>query len=226
MRSERVQNDLGATAGLRFRNGQPTTSVTERVSGGGEPHPESPGEGSAVTLTRRKSHIGRDRSPAGTKGLEEVASTAQSETILGWYRRLIANKFNGSRFRKRVGRPRVAEEIERLVVRMANENPRWGYDRIVGALANLGHPLSDQTVGNILRRHGLSPAPKRKQTVSWKDSIRSHRDVLVGMGFFTAEVLTLKGLLTYYVLFFIHLETRRVSLVGFTPYPDHDWLEQ
>ena len=226
MRSERVQNDLGATAGLRFRNGQPTTSVTERVSGGGEPHPESPGEGSAVTLTRRKSHIGRDRSPAGTKGLEEVASTAQSETILGWYRRLIANKFNGSGFRKRVGRPRVAEEIERLVVRMANENPRWGYDRIVGALANLGHPLSDKTVGNILRRHGLSPAPKRKQTVSWKDSIRSHRDVLVGMGFFTAEVLTLKGLLTYYVLFFIHLETRRVSLVGFTPYPDHDWLEQ
>src|SRR5215469_15105874 len=68
MRSERVQNDLGATAGLRYRNGRPRTSVTERVSGGGEPHPESPGEGSAVTLTRRKSHIGGDRSPAGTKG--------------------------------------------------------------------------------------------------------------------------------------------------------------
>jgi len=151
---------------------------------------------------------------------------AQPDTILGWYRRLIANKFDGSRFRKRVGRPRIAEEIERLVVRMANENPSWGYDRIVGALANLGHRLSDQTLGNILRRHGLSPAPKRKQTVSWKDFIRSHRDVLVGMDFFTTEVLTLKGLLTYYVLFFIHLETRRVSLVGFTPYPDQEWMEQ
>src|SRR5215472_17331297 len=68
MWSERVQNDLGATAGLRYRNGQPRTSVTERVFGGGEPHPESPGEGSAVTLTRRKSHIGRDRSPAGKNG--------------------------------------------------------------------------------------------------------------------------------------------------------------
>ena len=68
MRSERVQNDLGATAGLRYRNGRPRTSVTERVSGGGEPHPESPGAGSAVTLTRRKSHIGGDRSPAGAKG--------------------------------------------------------------------------------------------------------------------------------------------------------------
>jgi hypothetical protein len=148
----------------------------------------------------------------GRKALEEVAGAAQPDTILGWYRKFIAKKFDGSRFRQRVGRPRIAEEIERLVVRMAKENPSWGYDRIVGALANLGHRLSDQTVGNVLR-HGLSPAPKRKQTVSWKDFIRSHRDVLVGMDFFTAEVLTLKGFLTYYVLFFIHLETRRVSLV-------------
>jgi len=162
----------------------------------------------------------------GRKALEEVAGAAQPDTILGWYRKLIARKFDGSRFRERVGRPRVAEEIERFVVRMAKENPSWGYDRIVGALANLGHRLSDQTVGNLLRRHGLSPAPKRKQTVSWKDFIRSHRDVLVGMDLFTAEVLTLKGLLTYDVLFFIHLETRRVSLVGFTPYPDQGWMEQ
>src|SRR5215467_4619732 len=176
-------------------------------------------DGEKVTLAEIAQRLGR-------MALEDVAATAKPNTILGWYRKLIANKFNGSRFRKRVGRPRVAEEIERLVVRMANENPSWGYDRIVGALANLGHRLSDQTVGNVLRRHGLSPAPKRKQTVSWKDFIRSHRDVLVGMDFFTAEVLTLKGLLTYYVLFFIHLETRRVSLVGFTPYPDQDWMEQ
>src|SRR6516225_7624786 len=129
----------------------------------------------------------------GRKALKEVAGAAQPDTILGWYRSLIAKKFDGSRFRQRGGRPRIAGEIERLVVRMANENPSWGYDRIVGALANLGHRLSDQTVGNILRRHGLSPAPKRKQTVSWKDFIRSHRDVLVGMDFFTAEVLTLKA---------------------------------
>ena len=81
-------------------------------------------------------------------------------------------------------------------------------------------------MGNILGRHGLSPAPKRKQSVSWKNFIRAHRDVLVGMDFFTAEVLTRKGLLTYYVLFFIHLETRRVNLAGFTPYPDQEWMEQ
>jgi putative transposase len=118
------------------------------------------------------------------------------------------------------------EELERLVVQMAKENPGWGYDRIVGAMANLGHRLSDQTVGNILRRHGLSPAPKRKQVICWRDFIRAHMEVLVGTDFFTVEVLTLKGLVTYYVLFFMHLESRRVSLGGMTPYPDHQWMEQ
>jgi hypothetical protein len=81
-------------------------------------------------------------------------------------------------------------------------------------------------VGNILRRHGFSPAPKRKQAISWKDFIRSHREVLVGTDFLTVEVLTLKGLVTYYVLFFIHLESRRVSLAGMTSYPGQEWMEQ
>jgi putative transposase len=173
---------------------------------------------------KEKGDTGRDRS--GRKALEDVAATAKPDTILGWYRQLIVNKFDGSKSRRSVGRPKINQETERLVVQMARENPSWGYDRIVGALANLGHRLSDQTVGNILRRHGISPAPKRKQTVSWKDFIRSHRDVLVGMDFFTTEVLTLKGLTTYYVLFFIHLETRQVQLAGFTPYPDQEWMEQ
>src|SRR5437016_11349864 len=109
---------------------------------------------------------------------------------------------------------------------MAKENPGWGYDRIVGAMANLGHRLSDQTVGNILRRHDIPPAPKRKQTTSWKDFIRAHMAVLVATDFFTVEVLTLKGLITYYVLFFIHLESRRICLAGVTRHPDQEWMEQ
>jgi putative transposase len=84
--------------------------------------------------------------------LEELAAVAKPDTLLAWYRKLIANKFDGSKFRKSSGRPRVDEETERLVVRMAKGKPGWGYDRIVGAMANLGHRLSDQTVGNILRR--------------------------------------------------------------------------
>ena len=162
----------------------------------------------------------------GRKALEEVAGVAQPETILGWYRKLIANKFDGSKLRRRAGRPRIDKELERLIVQMAKENPSWGYDRIVGALRNLGHRLSHQTVGNILRRHGISHAPKRKRVICWKDFIRSHMEVLVGTDFFTAEVLALKGIVTYHVLFFIHLDSRRISLGGMTPYPDEEWMEQ
>jgi hypothetical protein len=111
--------------------------------------------------------------------------------------------------------------VEALVVRMARENKGWGYDSI-GALANLGHRLSDQTVGNILRRHGIAPAPKRSQTTSWKDFIDAPMNLLAGADFFTVEVLTWCGLVTYYVLFFIHLESRRVSLAGITRHPDQE----
>ena len=109
---------------------------------------------------------------------------------------------------------------------MAKENVGWGYDRIVGALANLGYSLSDETVGNILRRNGIPPAPERKRTTTWKEFIRAHMDVLAGTDFFAVEVLTLRGLVTYYVLFFIHLKSRRVEVAGITPHPNAAWMKQ
>src|SRR5262245_30058629 len=109
---------------------------------------------------------------------------------------------------------------------MAQENKSWGYDRIAGALANLGHQVSDQTIGNILKRHGIVPAPKRSQSTSWKDFIAAHMAVLGGTDFFTVEVLTWGGLVTYYVLFFLHLETRRVTLAGITRHPTETWMTQ
>ncbi len=130
----------------------------------------------------------------GRKALEDVATAAKPGTILGWYRRLVARKLDGSKARRYPGRPRIAPELEELVVRMAKENVGWGYDRIVGALANLGYTLSDETVGNILRRNGIVPAPERKHTTTWKDFIRAHLDVLAGTDFFTVEVLTRRGL--------------------------------
>src|SRR5712692_7633772 len=141
----------------------------------------------------------------GRQVLGEVANVPRPDTILGWYRKLVARKFDGSKARRRPGRPRIKREVEQLIVRMARENRDWGYDRIAGALANLGHEISDQTVGNVLRRHGLLPAPERKRTTSWTAFIRTHMELLAGTDFFTAEVLTLRGLVTYYVLFFIHL---------------------
>jgi hypothetical protein len=162
----------------------------------------------------------------GRKVLAEVACIAKPDTILAWYRKLVAKKFDGSKRRQYPGRPTVPPEVEALVVKMARENTGWGYDRIVGALANLGHHLSDQTVGNILRRHGIAPAPKRSRTTSWKDFISAHKDVLAGADFFAVEVLTLRGLVTYYVLFFIHLDSRRVSVAGITKHPNQEWMEQ
>jgi putative transposase len=146
----------------------------------------------------------------GRQALAQVACVAKPDTILAWYRKLIAQKFDGSKHRRYPGRPTIEPKLEALIVQMARENSGWGYDRIVGALANLGHQISDQTVGNILRRHNVAPAPKRSQTTTWKEFIRRHLDVLAGTDFFTVEVLTWRGLVTYYVLFFLHLETRRV----------------
>ena len=162
----------------------------------------------------------------GRKALAHVDCVAKPDTILAWYRRLIASKFDGSKYRSHTGRPRIGPAMEALIVQMARENSGWGYDRIVGALANLGHRVSDQTVGNVLRRHGIEPAPKRSQNTTWREFIQSHMAVLAGIDFFTVEVLTWRGLVTYYVLCFIHLESRRVSLAGITRHPDEAWMLQ
>ena len=97
----------------------------------------------------------------GRKALEEVAQIVRPETILCWHRRLIAKKFDGSQSRSPVKRASTAKEIEDLVVHLARENRSWGYRRIAGALSNLGHDVSRQTVANILKRHDMAPAPER-----------------------------------------------------------------
>jgi putative transposase len=128
----------------------------------------------------------------GRRALAQVACVA-----LAWYRRLIAQKFDGSKKRSYPGRPRIDREIEALVVQMARENSGWGYDRIAGALSNLGYRVSDETIGNVLWRHGIAPAPKRGQNMTWKEFIASQMAVLAGIDFFTVEVLTWRGLVTY-----------------------------
>ena len=102
----------------------------------------------------------------GKQALKEVATIVKPATLLAWHRKLVAQKFDGSTQRQSPGRPQIDPELEALVVRMAQENRSWGYDRIVGALANLGLTVSAQTVGNILKRHGIPPAPERKTTTT------------------------------------------------------------
>jgi len=163
----------------------------------------------------------------GRKALRELTTIVTSDTILRWHRELVAKKWDYSaRQRKKPGRPPTPEEIAQLVVEMARENPSWGYDRIVGALANLGRQISDQTVGNILKAHGLEPAPQRKHKSTWKTFIQSHWDVLGAIDFTTIEVWSKGGLVTFYLLFVMDLATRRAHFAGCTPNPDGPWMQQ
>ena len=111
----------------------------------------------------------------GRKALEEVVQIVRPETILAWHRRLIAKKFDGSKNRSPGRGGSARDEIEELVLRLARENPSWGYPRIAGALDNLGHEVSHQMVANLLKRHAIAPAPERRRTMSWRQFIRSHR---------------------------------------------------
>jgi transposase InsO family protein len=109
---------------------------------------------------------------------------------------------------------------------MTRENPSWGYDRLQGALANLGHTVSSSTVANILKRHGIEPAPERGKRTSWRTFLKAHWDVIAATDLFSIEVLTLRGLVTYYVLFVIHLSTRRIVIAGATPNPNGAFMMQ
>jgi transposase InsO family protein len=113
-----------------------------------------------------------------------------------------------------------------LIVLMAKDNRSWGYDRLAGALADLGYDISDQTVGNILKRRGLPSAPERQKTTTWREFIRSHIEVLWATDFFSTEVWTLGGLVTFYVLFLIKLDTREVHIAGVTSTPNEQWIKQ
>jgi putative transposase len=111
-------------------------------------------------------------------------------------------------------------------VRLAQDNRAWGYDRFVGALVHLGDTISEQTVANILQRHGIPPAPKRQPTTIWREVVRTHLDVFVATDCFTSEVWTWCGLVTYYVVFVIRISTREVHVAGMTPHPDQRWIIQ
>ena len=162
----------------------------------------------------------------GRKRLEEVGTLFTPDTILRWHRMLVAKKWDYSERRKSAGRPRVKKELVDLVLQFARENPSWGYDKIQGALANLGHNVSDQTVGNILKEHGIEPAGDRKRQTTWKTFIKSHWDVLAAIDFTTIEVWTKSGLVTYYLLFAMELSTRRVHLAACTRALGDDFMKQ
>jgi len=140
-------------------------------------------------------------------------------TLLRWHRRLVARRWT---YGGRCGRPPIAEEIRALVLRLARENPRWGYQRIAGELNGLGVDVSATTVAKILRQAGLGPVGERSG-LSWRAFLRAQAQSMLAVDFFTVETISLQRL---YVLFFIELGSRRVHLAGCTANPTGAWVTQ
>src|SRR3954451_13928801 len=160
----------------------------------------------------------RRRLAARAKGLRrrvlvELGTIVTPQTLLAWHRRLIARKYDGSK-KRNPGRPQTPGKIASLIMRMAEENRTWGYRRIQGALANLGHDVGRGTIAAILARNGIEPAPERERKTTWKEFLTQHWDLIVAADFFTIEAWTRRGLQRFMVLFFIELSTRKRSPVS------------
>lgn len=160
------------------------------------------------------------------ESLDLACIVIRPSTVLGWYRMLIKKKFDGTNNRRNRGRPRIKASVEELIVRLGNENPFWGAKRITGMLKHLGYKVCTQTVVNVLNRNGVRPGPGKRGEMSWQQFIDIHRDLIVATDFFTAEVLTLRGFVTYYVLFFIDLGSRVVKIAAVTQHPNDILLMQ
>ena len=157
----------------------------------------------------------------GRAVLREIATIARPDTLLRWHRQLIARKWT---YASRPGRRSVLLEIRQLIVRMATDNPTWGYTRIQGALTNVGHRVGRSTIRRTLKAAGLPPVPQRP--TSWQTFLRSHWGAIAGADFFTTEVWTWRGLVTYYTVFVIDLASRRVQVLGSTPHPEALFMQQ
>ncbi|HEY6290287.1 MAG TPA: IS3 family transposase [Terriglobia bacterium] len=161
----------------------------------------------------------------GRRVLQELTTLVTPVTLMAWHRRLIAQKYDGSQ-KRGPGRPPAREEIRQWVVRMATENREWGYRRTQGALANLGHALARGTIANILKEHGLEPAPERKRQTTWKEFLSRHRELIAAADFFTIEAWTRQGLTRFLVLFLIDLSSRKVQIAGVTREANGVWMSQ
>ena len=163
---------------------------------------------------RWRKKLARAAVGVGWKRLAEIASVAKAGTIRNWHRLMVRGKLSITKAGP--GKPPTSGEVQQTVIRMATENPIWGQHRIQGELAKLGIKLSPRTVAAILDRHGIKPAPERGTDSTWKTFISEHMNELAATDFFTVDVWGLLGKTTYDVLFAIHLQTRRVHIVGIT----------
>jgi putative transposase len=169
--------------------------------------------------------LGRKAKAVGHKTLLGLETIVSPDTLLRCHRWFVAQKWD-FRNRRGPGRPGIMRELSELIVRMAQDNPSWGYTRIQGALANLRHKVGRGTIANVLKRSGIEPALERRKCTRWSTFLKAHWKVLAASDFLTVEVWTGRGLVTHYLLFVISLADRVVNIAGITTRPDEAWMLQ
>jgi transposase InsO family protein len=156
--------------------------------------------------------------------LKGIATLIEPDTILDWHRRLVAKKWTYASGAH--GNAEAMKSITKHVVRMARENLTWGYDKIQGALKNLGHIVCPNTIKAVLRRNGITPAPDRGRRTPWKTFLKAHARSIFAADFFATEVWAMRGLVTHYTLIVIHHATRAVRIVGTTVHSGELFMDQ
>jgi len=154
--------------------------------------------------------------------LRDIIRIFQPETILRWHRELVRRKWTYPH-KTKGGRPSISKELEELILRLAHENPRWGYGEIQGELVKLSFKVSQSTVRNILDRHGIQPVPVRNSSIGWRHLMTHYKEQILACDFFTIDTVWLQ---TIYVLFFIELGSRRIHSAGVTSNPNQTWITQ
>ena len=186
-----------------------------------------PGFGASVSGSRTTSGAGSPSRPRlwAARRWPRLRPLPHPLRFCAGTRCLIAAKYDGSKNRS-PGRPPTAKDIRELIVRVARENPTWGYTRLRGALKNLGHELGRNTIKRLLAEHGIAPAPERGRSMSWSTFIKAHWGAIAATDLFTVEVVNPFGLVRYHVLFVIDIATRCVCIGGITSDPNGEWMKQ
>jgi len=179
-----------------------------------------------LLTTRQRMRVAAKGKKLSREMLEHCTVLFTPDTVLGWFRKLIAEKYDGSAYRRTVGRPQITAEIIHLVARFKEENPRWGYQKVTAQIVYLGYTISKSTVKNILIENGFDPESDLTVKTTWHEFIKSHWDVLTACDFFTIELLTGRRLVRGTLFFVIELSTRKVFFAPIQPQPDGQYMQQ
>jgi putative transposase len=194
--------------------------IVDRIGGA---HGEAEEQDLQIALLRHQVRLLQRRLPRPPRLSRREKLTDRPPTQLAQFMPLVRRKWTYRRHAAR-GRPPLAPEVEALLLRLAAENPRWGYGRLQGELAKLGHTLGRSTVRDVLKRRHVPSAPQRGQrTTTWRQFLAQHRDVVLACDFFSVETVFLK---TLYALFFLEVGSRRVHFAGCTAHPTAAWVTQ